>query len=732
MKRAKNILVVAMASVLLTGCGNNAEQKVKEVPLQNSLTMQEVVDYYASTYKYDDTVESIEKNSKYEFYDIEGSLRERLVDFAMQINNALTYKTYDDAIKGVKAESGIDVEQLIDRSTYNYIKSYLDYMVLREECEIASVTGAVGYYYVDVKYTYRERYDSGSFNGNIDYVGLHGAFRKDVSGLDTIDNNFLEAVVEKVNEYAELYGYDERLVLGSEGFAVIRAALDEEYNFDIFESMKEELSNVYEENNENLESNTDESNSETEEETEESSSETEDVTEEVEQTSEEETTEEVEVVTEEETEKASIVDNNTSVKEGLLSVQKGSYGERKLSYRLDVVNDIVGYSTSVLAYMPELEVVFNIPDVEGAISGNGIYPRGTMGLTDFGVVSDDVRGELTLRFVIKEDSNGTGNLTGVNVYVLSDTNDVSVEYESDGVIPSFITEEMNKLIERADRATLDFLISPLFDGSIFTDIGVGVLRGYEYNNANVIRQMSVVRDILSRQVNSNKYLLDVETTRVEGSKGADVYARYTDKSYFTVEQIGDKFLITDVFRYSREIEDEPQIYPDSAELQRIIENGLSGEVSEEAKANVTSLLNEWYMAGTARVLNGPKEVTYEGVNVTLNKGMYDCFTSNTELLSTNDKEYMNSEMRNVLTKMGTSVGAKYSGNIIQWLGGTDNQVEITTEELVAYEGMDAGVYMEVYYLVSCINGGWTINERKVLSESDVSGTELDNLKARIN
>ena len=67
----------------------------------------------------------------------------------------------------------------------------------------------------------------------------------------------------------------------------------------------------------------------------------------------------------------------------------------------------------------------------------------------------------------------------------------------------------------------------------------------------------------------------------------------------------------------------------------------------------------------------------------------------------------------------------------EWIGGADNQVELITEEIIIYEGQDTAQYMQMYYLVSNLNNKWVIDEMKALEIRDISGEELEQIKARI-
>ena len=198
-----------------------------------------------------------------------------------------------------------------------------------------------------------------------------------------------------------------------------------------------------------------------------------------------------------------------------------------------------------------------------------------------------------------------------------------------------------------------------------------------------------------------------------------------------VQQLASKFIITDWVKVSRKLAVEPEIDPDTATLKRLVALNLSGDVSDETRVEIKNLLGALYTAGTNRLLRGPKEITNGGQTIKLEKGMYDCFDNDPSMLSTEKLEYMNSQLRNTLIKYGVNTSSLYTGTVTEWIGGYVNQAEFTTEELVTYTGTGEGQYMQVYYLVSKMNDNWVIDERKIIDEYKVSGTDLENIKARV-
>jgi hypothetical protein len=86
-------------------------------------------------------------------------------------------------------------------------------------------------------------------------------------------------------------------------------------------------------------------------------------------------------------------------------------------------------------------------------------------------------------------------------------------------------------------------------------------------------------------------------------------------------------------------------------------------------------------------------------------------------MSQEDKDYLVSKLQTQLTRYGADITSIYNGQITEWIGGYENQVEFTTEEFIYYKAKGTGQYMQVYYLVSVNHDEWVIDERQVLNEA---------------
>ena len=73
-----------------------------------------------------------------------------------------------------------------------------------------------------------------------------------------------------------------------------------------------------------------------------------------------------------------------------------------------------------------------------------------------------------------------------------------------------------------------------------------------------------------------------------------------------------------------------------------------------------------------------------------------------------------------------------NGIVTEWIGGSENQVEFTTEEVVTYQGHADGVYMQCYYLMSNLEGTWVIDDIQILEQTELSGDGLTSTVQRIN
>lgn len=765
------------ASMVLSGCSSVIGDDVASYPLVNPLSEQEIMDYYAESLQYDAIVSrNVEVHEEeYVLREVDDEKAERLRTLVSQAEQVLGRNEYTEG-----------AESVISEDVFNYIKATIDGLTLSDG-NVDAIQQALGYYFVDVTYQASAR-TAGTFNQLTPLIGINGVFVKSATSEDTIDLAYLTTAQEKLNDY---FAENKIEMVASFDSATGEFTITEGETPETESIVADNEGRLVlgEGETENLDADGDGINDTTPDTEGEESAETPEpeamiqmpsedgwdvpdavgtaqlpTTPEAESTAEGESTEgeapaEGETATVEETEEVLVEDGealeierleettppvadgtttgetgtttdpNIGISSSGIAYQSLVSSDRKSSLDVSLFNSVVGSSTEASAYMPDLKLVYNIPEPEGTISGYGIYPEGANGLRLFGFDRNNLSGTVTIRYIFKEAVNGTGEIIGTNAYVYDENLSSGFStVESNVLIPNFLQSQLEQIVERADRINADYILPAYMSGDVYEDMGFGVLRGYKELSTNVLKNMSVVRSVLSRDTENNAYLLEVESTVMDGAKSADVYGTYRDISYVVVQQQGDEFVIIDQLRVSRQVYKEPAINPDSATEKRLVALNLAGEVSDTAKTEITQLMDDLYTASTARVLNGPFETTIGGEAVTIEKGMYDCFNDDAEMLSSSEREYMNSELRGELTSEGVNVDSTMTGEITQWMGGYDNQAEFTTEELITYEGRNKGLYMEVYYLVSKMHDEWVIDERRVINSEEYTGNDLTTMQ----
>lgn len=660
----------------MCGCSKYTGEDVTAYPLGSMLTSAEVIDYYAKSLDYDSVItRNIDVHkAEYETKDIQGEKATTLKELQQNCESILGQQIYEPTEESLK---------LVSEDTFNYIKATLDNEVLTNP-KVVNITGALGFYFVDVKYDV-SRKSTGEFTEETPLIGLRGAFYKNALNENVLDEKYMLMVCKSMNEYYAENSIDRRMIFD------IRLKTLKLVTSDVYEEYKlDELINP-------PKATTDE---------------------EREALANRDYTSMFEELESQYLEPEEVVSDN-------YQIITPSYRRSKLDITL--INKVVGSSLKQSSVMPDLDEVYKTPSVEGTISGYGIYNAGGNGLRVFGFDRNKITGTATLRYVFKDDSNGSGEIFGHNIYILDEelTSGIT-DVENNVLMPEIAKTKTAEILDRSDRALVNNDIAGLMSGQIYEDMGMAVLRGFKNNSTGVNKTMSTIRQILSRDMENNSYLLEIETTVNEGPRDVDSYGTYKDKAYVVIQQQGtENFIITDWIRTMRTLVSEPAINPDSNTAKRLVALNLAGEVSDDNKKAIMNLLGDLYIAGTNRVLrateDNPVEVEINGETLSVTKGMYNCFSSDEQVLSADDLEYQNATLREALTKRGVDVDTTYKGTVSSWIGGYENQAELTTEELCYYEGLDKAYRMEVYYLVSLQNDQWVIDERKVLDSDELEG-----------
>lgn len=681
------LLAVASAASL-SGCSTMMGEDPTTIPLEPELTTDEVKEYYKESLSFDAVVtKNLDVDTtNYELHDVTDQAKmdqlEAIISRTIGLLGQMSY-TYN-----------MENDLALDEETYHYIKAYLNDRTL-SNANVVSVSQALGHYFIDVEFDVSPA-NIGTFTNAASLLGLNGAFvHSNYENTDKIDTAYMLQAVQKLNEY-----YSENGILNQ------RASFNESTSLFSTDPTATTVQPDF--------------TTSTAEDT--STATTTGGTEATEGTEGAEGAEGAEGTegTKATTDRVDAVAATSSV----ISI-------RHPNVDLKTFNTVVGSSTRTAAYFPSLELVYNVPAQSGQISGIGILPCGTGGLTNFGFNRSTMTGKMTLRFVYKDDVEDPDIIENINVYPVFSEITTGISNTNSEVTADFVNEQLSIAIQEADRAMMNVDLTALMTGEVFADMGAAVLRGYENSHVNVLRQMSTIRRVITRDLASRSYLVEVETLRQEGPKGADVYGTYRDMSYVVIQQQGQDFTITDWIVMTRRMQIEPEINPDSAIVKRLVALSLAGEVSSEAKEGVQQVLDNLYTASTYRILTGPSEVQTADGTRTIEFGMYDCFNRDPQMLSQSDFDSMNSELRGLLVKNGVNVGATMDGLVTEWIGGAENQVELMTEEVITYQGRDDGVYMITYYLLSNMEDKWVIDERQVIEQQDVSGESLSTIVNRI-
>lgn len=719
----KKWLCLALASVMmlttLSGCGGRVIiTDSTKVGLQPALTKQEVLDYYAVSMNYDTVVT---RNTS---ADVNKYVLSPITDQSTVNNLTAALGITTKMLAQPKYAGNDTTRRYLSETMYNYIRALLNDKSLSNGT-VVKAEQALGYYFVDVEYDVHAG-NIGTFNQSSNLLGINGAFKHSSAfNTDSVDTSFLTAAERILNEYFRNNGITATA-------AVAGDYLNISGNTDL-------LTDGYtDENTGNISDIEDQYFNDTQP-----------------ATDMPDTPDELADIKDDTTTDANDADNNGTdaqepnedgagdaentddtaqepAQEPVTPVTPAAPVVKKLNTRrpqinISKFNSIVG-SGHNSSYIPELSKVYSYPAENGEIQGIGLYPCGGLGLTLFGFDRSQISGKITIRYLYKENLVNPDILTCENIYVTEMRLDDPFADYTVSIIPDFLTTDFEELIDRADRLMVNNDTTGLMSCNVFNDIGMAVLRGYEENNGSLLRQISTLRRVISRDISTNSYLVEIETFRREGDETADRYAAYKDKVYAVIQQEGSQFVISDWMIVDRTLVTEPDIDPDAATAKRIVALGLTGTVSDSARESATTLVNALYKASSDRVLNGP----YTDANGNeIERGMYDCFNSNNTMLSSSKREEINSHLRSILVKHGTKTNAQMTGKITEFIGGTNKQVEFTTEELVTYSGRNEATYMTCYYLISCIEDVWVIDDLQILTMDDVSGEGLQSIQSRL-
>ena len=699
------ILSGLILSTLITACGNKYDYS--QIPKDNVLSKQEVTDYYAEQMSYKNVVKrTLVNKDTIQWNPVPENLQEKLWEKTVA------------AIETHQLNRGYDAE--MSHEVHDYLKLLLDdYVLTKPDGGNFKYTEAEsqGFYFVTVDFDTKLN-KTGTMKNEANLLGIDGVIVEGNDGVK-INDVYLRHVLDKVNAARVA----ERLT----PYDTFNIKFDNAYQAE--EQPQETLPDTDAEGN--VITGTDANVEETSESTEETVAETQaETTESVAETpAPVETQVALDDGSENETEAETTVAETSAVEQE--APKSGLYADnvRTLPYDISYINRAAGSSVSQTAVVPNVTMVYNPVDTEGEISGYGVYAEGSNGLRDFGYDRNNYKGgKIQITFVFKQNENTRDDFDYSYCYINKYESGIEMA-DNNITVSSYINGELDKVIERADRAFSNKDIAALMSRNVYESSDLGLREIIKRNSSNILTYMSSRVKTLQRNPNDDReYLVEVERTTEESPKGFGNTARYKDKYYMVIRQIGTEFKINDMVLVSRELTRIPDPDADDAITRRLTSLNLSGAVPEQAKTDITDMLNKLYYASTNRKLydnieDGKIVVTDGKIGV----GIYDRFDTNRELLNQTKYDYLTSQLMTRLVKHTAKTGCKMVGQVTEWLGGYNDQVELTTEELYTYDGMSDGIYTRNYYLVSHYGTQWVIDDIVVIEEKEVDGEELQSL-----
>lgn len=716
-------MILAIQQIMsLAGCSKT--QKINELPTTGFSSTKDVRDYYKAQMNYDNVVTrtSDVNYTSYEKHSVDAATSEKILAAQKAIEQLLSQNVYDPNAEGAK---------YMDEQAWAYFKSDIEDKELYDGTP-SQVTEADGFYFVDVLYKMKSTNAIGSFTNYTPLVGINGAFVRDSSGTDYVEPYYLASICTALNNYYIEQGDQTRLnydgvtfTVQKDGVANVMDVPDEFYN--------EVVNGPAEDPNAATDTAVTADGTAATAPGDNTTSESTDG-----ETAEPETTDATTDGTETPADGTETPADGTEVPEesgevtvqedwdGLITEESVSQMEgRENPIDINVINSLVGASLRSRAYLPRIDLVYTVAD-SSALSGWAIYPQGSHDLVSYGYDRNGVNGECLVRYVFKQDLDDPTKILGYNAYVVSETNNYGIENSGNTVfVADYVTTELQKVIERWDRAVVNNDLPGMQSGNLMSDMGMGIDCAYKFSNGNILRRLSTMRKVLGRNTEDNTFLLDVETYTEEGSKSSDVTGTYISEYYVTVKQVGQNFYITDWALQKREMQREPDIHPDKQTQRRLVALNLSGDVSDSTREEIRSFMADYYLASN-KLAGNDYEYTNNGTTVT-KRGLYSLVDNDKQMLDEDARQDMLETIVNYMQKNGGATN--YVGSITEWIGGTDTQVEIQTEELWVWKSGTAE-YQSVYYLLSHMEDQWVLDQRTVLS-SQIVDTGIDSYLTRI-
>lgn len=688
-------LAMLMALSTLSGCSQMSSEleEVQSLSRQPYRSLQRVMDTNAEGMRYS----SFSQRTAVEDYQasynkVSEEKQKKFIEFLSKVLSEHNKNTDYDT-------------EIISPENHDYWKNLTDDMIL-ENPRALQIKEYSGYYFLTAEFTTRPN-NMGSFLATANYLGLDNCFKHDENAYPVLNNIWIAQAFPQLNK--------EREALGKEPYQLfINADSSQVY------VKQEETEPIVEETEAEEIIDTETTDGEGEN-TENFVEETQPVVQETEP----------------------IIQDNSSevyVSENQALGDSDIYNEnlRKLEYDVIEYEEVFGSSQDSVSFMPYLYQVYQSVAPQGALSGDGCYNEGISGLrefnfnrdeltkytiqTDKGASEVDISGVMTITFVFKQNEIDKDKIDYVFAYLdnYKSTNPfLTSGYGSTSnyiPVPDFVDRQIKIKVEELDRLINNGDINGLMRMDVIEDAGLALKLAQYRNTSDIVSYTTDVKGVLARK--GNVYLVEVERTIADTPKNTGYVSQYKETAYIVVRQKDLEFYINDIYTASRELTKQPQIEEISQRYRQLVNLNLSDtEIQTSIDEIKSTVLNDWAYYCNMKILG---EAGIE------NYGMYEMFNKNTSVLSELDLEYINSKMQGLLFAQGYDNPGTIKIKPIEWIGGTENQVEFTTEELITYGNTGIATKLTCYYLVSHFGNRWVIDDIQIIDEQDnISGADYE-------
>ena len=697
------ICLSAMTASVLAGCSSSSLERVDSLPKQNYKLMQEIMD---------DGKEALNFSSF--------SQRTAVSDYKAQFNPTTDEDQQRclDLLQKILVEHNMDLSQggtleYVSKENHDYLKAVLDDLKLSNPVA-ESLKEFSGYYFLTVSFDTAPN-ELGQFKNYANYVGLdnciiHYTIDEDVY-TDTIDPNWITQITGYLNAERDA---NNQIPLFVENTVTTPITPAPEETAPVEDTATPPADGAVTDGTttDNITTDTTTTEGDT-------------------QTTTTDTAATTDTTTETEAKKTGYAGQaqdpeSDTGDNGIYQAERAIgdldvYSEnlRHMLIDVDEYEDMFGGSATSVAYFPELAYVYQpvAGDSSSVLVGNGCYNEGTNGLREYGFDRAQNTGKMVITFVFAQDEVDKDNMTYVFPYIESYTSDYQFGSEQTVNVPEIADEQIRIKIEEYDRLVNNQDINGLMKQYTIEDAGLAFKSAEFGSSADINDFASKLINIVDRKENS--YLVKVERTVAERPAGSEFVSQYKDTLYYVIRQKDLNFYINDMWLQSRELTKQPTIYEINPKYRQLVALNLSGEVTDAQKQEITVQVFDKY----EEYANSRNLGTRGGLD-----GISSLFDTNTEILSDTDFDYMRGRIQTNMIRGGANTPSTLTIVPVEWIGGFDTQVELTTKELIEYEGVDLGLYLENYYVVSHFGNQWVIDDIQQITERELSGEDLAKVK----